>query len=214
MYIPGPFAENDEARIAAFVAAHPLATLAGVEDGRPVADHLPFICTDRLAPGGTMVAHTAKGNATWRQGERGAEVLLVFSGASAYVSPSFYPSKARTHEVVPTWNYSTVHVRGTLRCVHDEAEKLAIVTMLTDRMEASRPVPWKVTDAPAPYIAKMLAGIVGLRLEVQSVTAKAKASQNRTAEDRSGVVEGLAADEGNREAAGLAGELLDRSVRP
>jgi transcriptional regulator len=186
MYIPGPFAESDEARIAAFVAAHPLATLVSVEDGRPIADHLPFICPDRLAPGGTLIAHAARGNATVRLGERGAEVLLVFSGASAYVSPSFYPSKARTHEVVPTWNYVAVHVRGTLHAVHDEAEKLAIVTALTDRMEAPRPAPWKVTDAPAPYIAKMLAGIVGLRFEVQSVTAKTKASQSRTAEDRRG----------------------------
>jgi transcriptional regulator len=208
MYIPGPFAENDGARIAAFVAAHPLATLAGVEDGRPVADHLPFICLDRLAPGGTLIAHTAKGNATWRLGERGAEVLLVFSGASAYISPSFYPSKARTHEVVPTWNYVAVHVRGTLHAVHDEAEKLAIVTALTDRLEAPRTAPWKVTDAPTPYITKMLAAIVGLRFEVQSVTAKTKASQNRTAEDRRGVAEGLAADEGAQEAAAVVRNLL------
>jgi len=208
MYIPGTFAENDDARIAAFVAAHPLATLVDVEDGRPVADHLPFICLDHLAPGGTLVAHTAKGNATWRQGERGAEVLLAFSGASAYVSPSFYPSKALAHEVVPTWNYVAVHVRGTLRAVHDEAEKRAIVTALTERMEASRPAPWKVTDAPAPYIGRMLAGIVGLRLTVQAVSAKTKASQNRTAEDRRGVAEGLAVDEGTREAAVTARDLL------
>lgn len=207
MYLPGPFAESDEARIAVFVAAHPLATLAGVEDGRPIADHLPFICTDRLAPGGTLIAHAARGNATVRLGDRGAEVLLVFSGASAYVSPSFYPSKARTHEVVPTWNYVAVHVRGTLQAVHDEAEKLAIVTALTDRMEAPRPAPWKVTDAPAPYISKMLAGIVGLRCEVRSVTAKTKASQNRTAEDRRGVAEGLAADEGAQEAAAVVRNL-------
>ena len=208
MYIPGPFAEHDAARIASFVAAHPLATLVGVEDGRPVADHLPFICADRLAPGGTLIAHAARANATWRMGEPGAQVLLVFSGASAYVSPSFYPSKARTHEVVPTWNYVAVHVRGTLHAVHDEGEKLAIVTALTDRMEAPRSAPWKVTDAPADYIEKMLQGIVGLTLTITEVTAKTKASQNRTPADQRGALAGLRANPAAAEAAELIAQRL------
>ncbi len=87
MYIPTMFAESDTAQIAAFVAAHPLATLVGIEDGRPVVDHLPVICADRLAPGGTLVAHTSKSNPTWHLGERGAEVVVAFTGASAYISP-------------------------------------------------------------------------------------------------------------------------------
>ena len=78
MYIPTMFAESDTAQIAAFVAAHPLATLAGIEDGRTVIDHLPVICADRLAPGGTLIAHTAKANPTWHLGERGAEVVVAF----------------------------------------------------------------------------------------------------------------------------------------
>jgi transcriptional regulator len=210
MYLPGPFAESDHARMIEFVSAHPLATLAGVEDGRPVVDHLPFICLDRLAPGGTLVAHTAKGNVTWRLGERGSEVVLAFSGASAYVSPSFYPSKARTHEVVPTWNYVAVHVRGTLACTHDRDAKRDIVERLTRHMESGRAEPWAVSDAPADYIEKMLQGIVGLTLSITEVTAKTKASQNRTAEDRRGVVEGLRADEATREAAEVAREFLGK----
>jgi transcriptional regulator len=204
MYIPGPFAEHDAARIAAFVAAHPLATLVSIEDGRPVVDHLPVLCADRLAPGGTLIAHTSKSNPTWRLGERGAEAVVAFTGASAYVSPSFYPSKARTHEVVPTWNYVAVHVRGTLACTHDHDTKRQLVDRLTRHMESQRREPWAVSDAPADYIEKMLQGLVGLTLTISEVVAKTKASQNRTAEDRAGVVAGLSADPASTEAAAWA----------
>ena len=203
MYTPEPFAESDTARIAEFVSAHPLATLAGVEDGRPVVDHLPFMCLDRLAPGGTMVAHTAKGNATWRLGERGAEVVLAFSGASAYISPSFYPSKRETHQVVPTWNYRAIHVRGTLACTHDRDAKLQIVERLTRHMESGRADPWAVSDAPNDYIEKMLQGIVGLTLTINEVAAKMKASQNRTLADQRGVLLGLRDDPATADAAAL-----------
>ncbi|MFM7707138.1 MAG: FMN-binding negative transcriptional regulator [Gammaproteobacteria bacterium] len=208
MYTPAAFAESDAARMAEFVAAHPLATLAGVEDGRPVVDHLPFLCVGPLVPGGTLIAHTAKGNATWRLGERGAEVVLAFSGASAYISPSFYPSKRETHQVVPTWNYRTVHVRGTLACTHDRAEKLGIVERLTHHMESGRAEPWAVSDAPADYIDKMLQGIVGLTLTITEVRAKTKASQNRTPADQRGALEGLRVDPASAEAAALIAQRL------
>jgi transcriptional regulator len=210
MYVPGPFAEHDAARIAAFVAAHPLATLVSIEDGRPLVDHLPVLCADRLAPGGTLIAHTSKSNPTWRLGERGAEAVVAFTGASAYVSPSLYPSKARTHEVTPTWNYVAVHVRGTLACTHDRDTKRQLVEQLTRHMESQRQEPWAVSDAPPAYIDMMLQGIVGLTLTIREVVAKTKASQNRTAEDRRGVAEGLAADEGAREAADVVRDLLSR----
>jgi transcriptional regulator len=210
MYVPGPFAEHDAARIAAFVAAHPLATLVSIEDGRPLVDHLPVLCADRLAPGGTLIAHTSKSNPTWRLGERGAEAVVAFTGASSYVSPSLYPSKARTHEVTPTWNYVAVHVRGTLSCTHDRDTKLQLVEQLTRHMESQRQEPWAVSDAPPAYIDMMLQGIVGLTLTISEVVAKTKASQNRTAEDRRGVAEGLAADEGAREAADVVRDLLSR----
>jgi transcriptional regulator len=120
------------------------------------------------------------------------------------VSPSFYPSKARTHEVVPTWNYVAVHVRGTLACTHDRDTKRQLVDRLTRHMESQRREPWAVSDAPADYIEKMLQGLVGLTLTISEVVAKTKASQNRTAEDRAGVVAGLSADPASTEAAAWA----------
>ena len=208
MYIPTQFAESDAAQIAAFVGAYPLAALAGIEDGRPVVDHLPFLCLDHLAPGGTLIAHTAKANQTWRLGERSAPVVVAFSGAAAYISPSYYPSKHETHQVVPTWNYRAVHVRGTLTCTHDRDAKLQIVEQLTRHMESQRREPWAVSDAPADYIEKMLQGIVGLTHTISEVTAKTKASQNRTPADQRGVLEGLRDDPTTAEAAALIAQRL------
>lgn len=209
MYVPAVFAESDAVTVGAFVDAHPLATLVLMADGRPHLDHVPFL-RSAAAPGGglargsVLVAHVSKSNPTWRLAEGGVDAALVFTGASAYVSPSLYPSKQVTHEVVPTWNYVAVHLRGRLACSHDRDEKHRVVEALTRAMEAPRPQPWAVSDAPAPYIEKMLAGIVALRFEAASVEAKFKASQNRTPADRQGVIAGLGGDPATAEAAAFA----------
>ncbi|MCE3286173.1 MAG: transcriptional regulator, partial [Steroidobacteraceae bacterium] len=114
-----------------------------------------------------------------------------FVGADGYVSPSYYASKGEHHRVVPTYNYAAVHVHGPLSCSHDAADKRRAVEMLTRRMEATRAQPWDVADAPAEYVAKMLDGIVALSLEVRSIEAKFKASQNKSVADRRGVMLGL-----------------------
>jgi transcriptional regulator len=103
-----------------------------------------------------------------------------------------------------------VHVRGTLACTHDRDTKRQLVEQLTRHMESQRQQPWAVSDAPADYIEKMLQGLVGLTLTISDVVAKTKASQNRTAEDRRGVAEGLAAEDGAREAADVVRDLLSR----
>jgi transcriptional regulator len=139
--------------------------------------------------------------------------LLIFAGAAAYISPSFYPTKADHHKVVPTYNYASVHVRGTLTCSHGNQDKLKVVEMLTQRMESARATPWSVSDAPREYIDKMLNGIVALSLEIGSIEAKWKASQNRAPIDRRGVVEGLRAKahgEADLEAAEIAEQYLQR----
>ena len=193
MYIPAAFQESDAVRIAEFVDRHPLAALIGLIDGQLVANHVPFIRTTGLAPGTQLIAHTARANPARRLGESGADVLLVFLGADAYVSPSYYPSKSRDPRTVPTYNYVAVHVRGRLGCSHDRADKLRAVELLTTKMESGRPNPWSVSDAPQDYLDKMLGGIVALTLHIESVEAKWKASQNRSTEDQRGVIEGLRA---------------------
>jgi len=204
MYLPSVFLETDIGTVGAFVDKHPLATVALVANGRPHIDHIPFIRLSDLNPGACLVAHVAKGNDTWRLTAENPAALLVFSGASAYVSPSFYPSKSVSHEVVPTWNYVSVHITGTIRVSHDESEKRQIVDQLTRRMESDRPEPWSIDDAPPPYIEKMLSGIVALFFTIEKVDAKFKASQNKSRDDVSGVVDGLLSNSLTSEAGKIA----------
>jgi transcriptional regulator len=136
---------------------------------------------------GTLTGHVARANPFWRRPGDGAEVLVIFHGAEAYVSPSTYPSKRTDGRVVPTWNHAVVHARGRIRFFDDRDRLHALVSGLTDRHEMPRLEPWAVTDAPAEYIDAMLKAIVGFEIEIAELTGKFKSSQNRSYADRAGV---------------------------
>ncbi len=155
-------------------------------DGYPLATLLPLV-----HHGDRLVLHMARANPHWRAIGPDTPALAVVTGSQAYVSPAWYAAKAEHGRVVPTWNYSSVHLTGRAT-VHDDQEWLRdAVTQLTEQHEQHRPDPWSVTDAPAAYLDKQLRAIVGIELVIERVEAKAKLSQNRSAEDRSGVVGGL-----------------------
>ena len=191
MYQPAHFVERDADTLLALMKAHPLATLvrAGAE---LAADILPLE-VERVGEGWRITGHVARANPLWRTAD-GQPVLVVFQGPQAYVSPNWYPSKAQHGKMVPTWNYAVVQVRGRLRAIDDPAWVLALVTRLTERHEGDRSAPWHVADAPPDFIAATLRAIVGIEIEVERVEGKFKLSQNRSAEDRQGVVAGLDRD--------------------
>ena len=126
--------------------------------------------------------------------------LAIVTDAEAYVSPGWYATKAEHGRVVPTWNYSAVQLTGRVRRIEDPDWLRSAVTLLTEQHESSRAEPWAVTDAPATYVDKQLRAIVGLELTIERVEGKAKLSQNRSEEDRAGVMAGLRAEGGGREA--------------
>ncbi len=192
MYIPSHFLETDLEKISQFIKTHPLGLMVANVDGDLVGNHLPFmVLNGSIAVGGKLISHTAKANPIWKVGEKKQKVLLVFSGYETYISPSSYPTKKETHKVVPTYNYLSVHINGTLTAIQDEDDKHQIVKILTERMESSRKDPWAVSDAPKDYIETMLANIVGVELLVEKIEAKWKTSQNRRARDRQGVINDL-----------------------
>ncbi|MBL0747673.1 FMN-binding negative transcriptional regulator [Nocardioides sp. G10] len=173
-----------------FVHAIATAQLVTVgEDGVPDATFLPV-----LWEGDRLVGHLARANGHWRRIVDGSPALAIVTGPDTYVSPSWYATKAEHGKVVPTWNYSVVHLRGSVDVHDDPAWVRALVTRLTDRHESARAEPWAVSDAPPDYIDKNVRPIVGVELVVSSVEAKAKLSQNRSDEDRAGVAHGLSAD--------------------
>jgi transcriptional regulator len=189
LYVPR-FNAMDPDDIRPFVHAVGTAQLVTVgEDGTPDATFLPV-----LWEGDRLVGHLARANAHWRRIVDGSPGLAIVTGADTYVSPSWYATKAEHGKVVPTWNYSVVHLRGAVTVHDDPAWVRGLVTRLTDRHEQPRAEPWAVTDAPADYVDKNLRPIVGVELVVASVEAKAKLSQNRSDADRAGVAAGLAAE--------------------
>ncbi len=193
MYLPAHFAESRPQVLRDFIAAQPLGLLvtqnrAGGIDANPVPF---FLDADDDATPGVLRAHVARANPVWREAATDVPSLVVFQGPDAYVSPSWYPSKAEHGKVVPTWNYVMVQARGPLRAIDDPAWLLQLVTRLTERHEAPRSAPWAVSDAPADYVQTMLRAIVGIELELTSLSGKWKVTQNRPAADRAGVVDGL-----------------------
>jgi transcriptional regulator len=188
MYLPKHFEQQDAAELVGLMRDHPLATLVSWQDGAPTADHVPL---EFDAATQTLRGHVARANPLWKLA--GQPVLAVFGGPQAYVSPSWYPSKAETHKVVPTWNYTVVHAHGELHVVDQAPWLHALVSRLTGHHEAPQAQPWAVSDAPDDYVQPMLRAIVGIEIPVSKLIGKWKVSQNRSEADRSGVVRGLAA---------------------
>ncbi len=190
MYIPAAFRENDGEKLLAVIERYPLATLVTAGAAGIIASHLPMIYTPSADGAGVLRGHLARANPQW-QGSATHEALAIFTGPNHYISPSWYPSKQEHGRVVPTWNYAAVHAYGTLHVIEDHAWMLANVTALTERHEQLQGGGWKVQDAPPEYIEAMLRAIVGVELRILRWEGKVKASQNRPAADREGVVEGL-----------------------
>ena len=193
MYTPRAFAFNDLHELQQQMLGTRLALLVTHGEQGLQASHLPLLLNTDEGPNGTLYGHFAKANPQWKELQDGAEALVIFAGADAYVSPGFYPSKAEDGKVVPTWNYVAVHAYGHAETFSDGGRLLDIVSTLTDRHEAGRAQPWKVDDAPADYIDGMLKAIVGFAIPIDRLEGKRKLSQNRSAEDIAGVREGLAA---------------------
>jgi transcriptional regulator len=204
MYIPAAFREDDLPALHAAMRDARLVNLVTATEEGPVATPLPLLLAPEEGPYGTLYGHIARANPQWKLPALG-EALALFSGPDAYVTPSWYPSKAEHGKVVPTWNYLTVHAYGPAEFSEDAEALLAVVTRLTELHEGARAKPWAVSDAPDAFIRAQLRGIVGLRLPITRLEGKRKMSQNRSAEDRAGVAAGLAASERgtDREVAGL-----------
>jgi transcriptional regulator len=207
VYLPAHFGLEDLDAVAALVDHVGSADLVTVGPSGAPASTLVPVLWDRSGTDveagryGRLLAHVARMNPQWDDVVDGQRVLAIVHGAQAYVSPAWYASKAEHGRVVPTWNYSTVHLSGTVELVDDPEELRDLVGWLTDRHELERPDPWSVDDAPAAYVAGQLRAIRGVIVHLDGVEAKAKLSQNRSLADRVGVVSGLLAEGGSAEVA-------------
>jgi transcriptional regulator len=208
MYLPAHFNEPRLEILHQLIRERPLAALITLGSAGLNANHIPCELSLEPAPFGTLRAHVARANPLWRDFSASVEALVIFQGPQAYVSPSWYPTKNTTGEVVPTYNYVVVHAYGSLRIVDDVAWLRGLVSRLTERFEAPQAQPWRVSDAPESFIEKQLQAIVGIEIPIAKLIGKWKVSQNRPEVDRAGVVSELskATDADSLAMAGLVRE--------
>ena len=190
MYTPPAFRVDDLAEIHAAMRAARAATLVTATADGLIGTPLPTMIDETEGPNGTLYGHLARANAQWKTAPVG-EAMAIFMGPQAYITPSWYATKAETHKVVPTWNYVTVHAYGPVEFFEDADRLHDVVKRLTDLHEQGRSDPWAVSDAPPEFIKAQLKGIVGVRMPLTRIEGKRKMSQNRNEADRAGVVAGL-----------------------
>jgi transcriptional regulator len=192
----------------ALIRSHPFGLLISHGAEGLEANSIPFLIDPEASRLGTLQAHMARANGQWRKMSEASEVLVVFQGADHYITPGWYETKRETGKVVPTWNYVMVQARGRPRLIEDAAWLRAQIEALTNAHERTRPAPWAVGDAPEEFIQAQIKAIVGVEIEITDIAGKWKASQNRPAADRAGVIAGLEAlgDETSREMASIVRE--------
>lgn len=191
MYLPSHFEESRIAVLHDLIEKHPMGILFTHGKSGLDANHLPFDLHRAEGSQGVLHAHVARNNPVWQDVANGDEVMVVFRAADAYISPQWYPSKHEFHKQVPTWNYIVAHAYGRITIRDDERYVRGVVARLTRIHEASQPVPWKMTDAPADYIDSMLKAIVGLEIEITRIVGKYKLGQNKEVRDIRGAGEAL-----------------------
>jgi len=191
MYVPAHFEESRADVLHQLIRDYALGTLITLGSGGLEANHVPFEIDAASGDHGVLRAHVARSNPVWRDFSKDTDALVVFQGAQAYISPSWYQTKQENEKVVPTYNYVVVHAYGALRIIDDAKWLRDLVGRLTERYEAQQLAPWKVSDAPEDYIEKMLGAIVGIEIPINRLVGKWKVSQNRPEVDRHGVVAGL-----------------------
>jgi transcriptional regulator len=186
MYIPPPFQGPQQARLFDFIEENSFGLVVSGLDGQLCATHMPLLVRREIGPHGQLVGHMARANPHWRE-MAGQDVLAVFDGPHAYISPSWYEAD----NVVPTWNYVAVHVQGRCQLVDDEQLTAKILTDYVNTYERSLPNPWAV-DVGTPFFLKLIKQIVAFRIDIGKLEGKWKLSQNHPAERRENVARQLA----------------------
>jgi transcriptional regulator len=198
MYVPASFAVSDEKTLESFIERYDFATLITGSATGLVASHIPLMLRGS-AGNALLIGHVARGNSQWKHFDGNTEALAIFHGPHAYVSPTWYA----TSPAVPTWNYAAVHVYGKPRAKEDAYFTTVALRDLVARHEGSRTTPWRTEGLAADVYEKLTKGIVAFEMPIERIEGKFKLGQNRSREDRLGMLDGLDAEK-SRDADALA----------
>jgi transcriptional regulator len=213
MYIQSHFEEHRIAVIHQLIRDCPVAALVTTRDGEVIIDHIPFFLNVDSSGESVLMGHMPRSNTVWKSFDGESKAVVVFQGPAAYITPNWYPSKNEHGKTVPTWNYVVVHAHGRPQAIHDAGWLFSHLNQLTDKQEANQSSPWRVSDAPPEYAQQMVRAIVGIEIPISSIVGKWKVSQNKSAADQAGVIEGLEflGDDNSRAMAELISKHADDS---
>lgn len=204
MYIPGPFAETDIAVLHDLIDDYSFGILVSTgKNGAPVASHIPFVLDRASGEHGTLQTHVARANPQWRGFDADTEILCIFEGPHAYISPRWYDP---ANSAVPTWNYAVVHAYGVPRIIEDAGAVRAQQEALVMRHENTSE-PWRLDSQPEEYIEGMLKGIVAFEIPIARLEGKFKLNQNHPEANRVGAISGLREEAGDPPSLAIA-ELM------
>lgn len=209
MYVPKHFANDDREELRRLMRENGFAPIVTCENGRPFASHLPFALEIGADGREILHAHVARANPHWRAFDGSREALVVFQGAHAYVSPSWY----ETRPSVPTWNYEAAHAYGRPRLVESEEATIAVLKRLVDAYESEATGLWRLESLPADYLSRQVKAIVAFSMPIERLEGKLKMSQNKPAADRAGAMRGLKSLAGDPLAAAVAQRMREREGR-
>jgi len=191
MYTPPQFEQPNIEVMQELMSQYPLASLITLNANGIEANHVPLHLSVEEGERGILRGHIARANPVWNDFSSDAEVLAIFHGPDAYISPSWYATKPESGKVVPTWNYAVVHAYGVLRIVDDAAWVRIQLEALTQQHEANLPHPWAVSDAPEEFTEKLTGMVVGIEMAITRLSGKWKVSQNQPLENQYSVIDGL-----------------------
>lgn len=190
MHIPKIFQQDDPLLLQEIMVKYPFASLITYSEDGVEVNHLPMYF-DKSGDNAVLQGHIAKANPLWKMLNEHLDVLVVFNGPNSYISPNYYPTKQLNGKAVPTWNYIAVHVRGEVKARFDDHFKLQMLNNLTFQHEQFQDKPWSIYDAPSEYINRMLPAIVGIEIQIKSMTGQWKVSQNQPEINKQGIISGL-----------------------
>lgn len=188
MYAPKYFNETNKEKLIEIIDAYPFATVMSYDESKePFFSHLPLLL-EKKNEGFTLLGHMAKRNPQWRHFAKNPQAKIIFHGPHAYITPRWY----RSGRDVPTWNYVAVHMTGQVRLIHDFEDLVTLLKSLTGKFEAGSVSPWEF-ELPDDLLSPeaLSSAIVGFEVEIEKIDAKFKLSQNRSAADKEGMIEGL-----------------------
>ncbi|MEN6670171.1 FMN-binding negative transcriptional regulator [Psychrobacter sp. B38] len=195
MHIPEIFAEENMDSILDFIASNPLTTLVAQTSNGIEACHIPLFwyneSSDSDKERGCLYGHFARKNPIYQHALPTTSWLIIFQESGHYISPNWYPTKAKTHKEVPTWNYQSVHIQSQIELIEEPDKLKWLLSTMTERQETISDRPWSLDEAPVAYIEAMCRGIIGFKLTIDSIQAQFKLSQNKPAENITGVIDGL-----------------------